>query len=84
MFGQANDEWDFPYVDVDGRHGIEMVTRHLLEVGHRQNGVIGWPEGSLSGDNRLQGYLDGLQSGGLSQRDDWIVRTQNTVAGSRS
>ncbi len=78
-FGRANDEWDFPYVDVDGRQGIKTAVEHLLAQGHRRIGVLAWPEGSLSGDARLEGYLDALETAGIKPEPDWIVRTQNAV-----
>jgi DNA-binding LacI/PurR family transcriptional regulator len=78
-FGRANDDWRFPYVDVDGRRGLAIVTEHLLERGHRRIAVIGWPEGSLVGDARLNGYLDALQGAGISPRPAWIARSINDV-----
>ncbi len=43
------------WVDVDGAAGTADITRRLLHAGHRRFGVIGWPEGSESGDLRVQG-----------------------------
>ncbi|GAB4545251.1 MAG: LacI family DNA-binding transcriptional regulator [Anaerolineae bacterium] len=80
-FGRANEVWDFPYVDVDGHRGMSMAVEHLLALGHRKIGMIAWPEGSLSGDGRTQGYLDALQAAGISPYRDWLVREANTGAG---
>ncbi len=78
-FGQANETWDFPYVDVDGRFGIMLVVNHLLERGHERIAFLGWPEGSLSGDARLAGYQDALSAAGIKPRPGWLIRTQNTI-----
>ncbi|PJF36767.1 MAG: LacI family transcriptional regulator [Candidatus Thermofonsia Clade 1 bacterium] len=77
-FGRANDRWDFPYVDVDGRRGIELVTEHLIGLGHTRIALIGWPEGSLSGDARVQGYFDALDAAAITPQPAWIRRTENS------
>jgi DNA-binding LacI/PurR family transcriptional regulator len=78
-FGRANDMWDFPFVDVDGRQGIRLATAHLLEQGHRRIAILGWPEGSRSGEERLRGYYDALASAGVTPNPALIVRTINSV-----
>ncbi len=78
-FGRANDTWNFPYVDVDGRRGMALVTEHLIERGHRRIALIGWPEGSLAGEARLNGYRDVLHTADIPLRPDWIRRTINDV-----
>lgn len=53
--------WDDPaftrWVDVDGAAGTEAATTHLLEAGYRRIGFLGWPEGSVVGDDRFAGWL---------------------------
>jgi len=78
-FGRANETWDFPYVDVDGGRGVEMMTEHLLSNGHTRIGVVGWPDGSLSGDARLQGYMRAMHAVHLPVQPEWIVRSTNTA-----
>lgn len=78
-FGRANEEWDFPYVDVDGAAGIRMATEHLLAQGHRRIGLIGWPEGSLTGHYRLQGYLEAMEEAGVPVDLDWVVRGEHSA-----
>lgn len=77
-FGRANERWDFAYVDVDGRRGIEMAVAHLLALGHTRIAALGWPEGSLSGDARVQGYFDAMDAAGITPLPSWIVRTTNS------
>ncbi len=78
-FGRANPDWDFPYVDVDGRIGIRCVTEHLLALGHRRIGCIAWPDGSYNGDARLSGYVEALHTANIEFPPAWIARTRNTI-----
>ena len=83
-YGKANDEWDFPYVDVDGRRGIGLAVEHLLAKGHERIGLISWPQGSRIGDSRTQGYLDAMQAAHLPIRDNWIAHSANTLEHARN
>jgi DNA-binding LacI/PurR family transcriptional regulator len=78
-FGQANPEWDYCWVDVDGRSGMVRVVNHLVERGHRRIALITWPEGSRAGNDREQGYLRGLQTAGIPFDPAWLVRGENAV-----
>lgn len=83
-FGQANDEWDFCWVDVDGRYGLSLVTEHLLQAGHERIALITWPEGSQAGSHREEGYLATMAEAGRETREEWIVRGENTVEDGRT
>ena len=65
------------WVDVDGHSGTHQATTHLVEMGHRAIGFIGWPEGSASGDKRHQGYVDALQECGIGLDPAYVVRSLN-------
>jgi len=62
--------WDLPeltrWVDVDGHAGVLQAVRHLAEAGYAQIGWLGWPAGSPVGDNRRQGWSDGLAELGVT------------------
>jgi len=73
-FGRANEDWVFPYVDVDGAAGTTMAVEHLLSLGHRQIGLIAWPEGSFTGDDRARGYREAMAAAGVLVDPAWIVR----------
>jgi DNA-binding LacI/PurR family transcriptional regulator len=78
-FGRSNEEWDFCWVDVDGRHGIESVLAHLLEQGHRRIGFISWVEHfAVTGRYREEGYQGGLVKAGIELDPDWIVRNMDS------
>ncbi len=79
-FGRANEEWDFPYVDVDGEIGGRQVVEHLLSLGHRRIGLIAWPETSLTGHYRYLGYIAALREAGVSPDPAWIVRVEHAEA----
>jgi DNA-binding LacI/PurR family transcriptional regulator len=82
-FGRANEDWDFPYVDVDGAAGVRQGVAHLLSLGHERIGFIGWPETSLVGHYRYQGYVTALQEAGMSYDPAWIIRTEHSEGAGR-
>ena len=65
-FGRSNPEWDFPWVDVDGADGMKQAVAHLLELSHQRVACLAWPEASLTGQYRLDGYREAMASAGLS------------------
>jgi DNA-binding LacI/PurR family transcriptional regulator len=73
-FGQANPDWDFCWVDTDGRTGVRRAVDYLIELGHRQIAMVSWPEYSLVGESRLAGYRDGLTTSGIPQHPTYIFR----------
>jgi len=78
-YGKSGDEWDFPYVDVDGRRGIQLAVEHLLSKGHERIGLISYPQGSRIGDSRTEGYMVAMQEAGLPIREEWVAHTHNTL-----
>jgi DNA-binding LacI/PurR family transcriptional regulator len=73
-FGRANPNWDFVYVDTDGRQGVIDSVNYLVSLGHRRIAMIGWPEASSTGSYRLQGYQQAMQAAGLEVRPDYLWR----------
>ncbi len=73
-FGRSNPDWDFPWVDVDGAAGMRKAVEHLVSLGHTRIAFIAWPEGSLSGEERLRGYREGMAAAGLPLDDAWLIR----------
>ena len=64
-FGQANHPSPFPWVDVDGAAGLADVVEHLASKGHTRIALVAWPEGSESGDRRVEGFQKGMNAAGL-------------------
>jgi DNA-binding LacI/PurR family transcriptional regulator len=74
MFGRANTDWDFPFVDVDGRAGTRMATQHLIEQGHRRIALLTWPDDSRTGTARYNGYIQAMKEARLPIDPDWVRR----------
>lgn len=55
-----------PWVDVDGRAGVELAVDHVVERGHRRIAWVGWQKGSLIGEDRRAGWVDRMHDHGLS------------------
>jgi DNA-binding LacI/PurR family transcriptional regulator len=64
-FGRSRDAKRFPWVDVDGAAGTAAAVDHLVARGHRRIAFLGWPEGSATGDLRVEGWQNALRRHGL-------------------
>ncbi|MBL8040570.1 MAG: LacI family DNA-binding transcriptional regulator [Chthonomonas sp.] len=54
------------FVDADNFAGGRLAARHLLELGHRDIGMIRGSLNSVSSNDRFNGYRDALESVGLN------------------
>jgi DNA-binding LacI/PurR family transcriptional regulator len=79
-FGRTDVATEHAWVDVDGRIGVRRGVAHLVEAGHCEVALIGWPRGSISGGERAAGYRLGLEDAGLDVRDELIVRTETGIS----
>lgn len=77
-FGRSGDDKPHPWVDVDGAAGTAAAVRHLAARGHRRIGFVGWPPGSLTGDERHAGFVRGMAEAGLHER--LAARVENDPA----
>jgi len=71
------------WVDVDGRAGTRAAVEHLVEQGHQSLALVAWPEGSISGDERTAGFVEGLAGAGLEVDLSHVVRVENDVESGR-
>jgi DNA-binding LacI/PurR family transcriptional regulator len=78
-FGQANSDWDFCWVDVDGYDGIRQIMHHVHERGHCKVGFITWDDYSKTGMFREKGYCDGLEAIGQGFDPNWIFRGNDSA-----
>jgi DNA-binding LacI/PurR family transcriptional regulator len=83
-FGRANPNWRFPCVDTDGRAGVREAVEYLISLGHRRIGMIAWPEDSISGSYRVEGYLEALHAHGLNTSEDLLLRGENNETAGRN
>lgn len=72
VFATFGRSWDGDdetiWVDVDGHAGTEAVVEHLVALGHRRIGYLGWGEDSDVGRDRRRGWLDACRAHGLPTR----------------
>lgn len=76
-FGRSNPDWDFPWVDVDGRAGVKRAVEHLIERGHCRIACLAWSAGSLTGEYRLAGYEEAMSQTRIGADATWIERCAN-------
>jgi LacI family transcriptional regulator len=72
-FGRVETEFDFPYVDEDGTHGMKLVVGHLAALGHKRIACIAPPLELMFARHRLQGLTDALLEAGIPKDSALIV-----------
>ncbi len=63
---------DVPTVDSDNRHGAELATQHLLDLGHRRIGFIGGRTDLESARLRELGYRQTMSRAGIEPADSLV------------
>jgi DNA-binding LacI/PurR family transcriptional regulator len=75
-----------PWVDVDGHAGLFAATSHLVSLGRRRVGFVGWPSPSGQGDERRRGWRDAMAA--VADLDDLaaldLVCEEDVTAASRA
>jgi len=79
-FGRSDLAEDFPYLDVDGEAGMLMLTRHLIERGHRRIAYVDAPPDVMFRHYRLRGYRRALRGAGLVYDPELVVGGRLTNA----
>ena len=70
---------------LDDAAGARLATEHLLELGHRDIGLVGGDVHSHTGRARERGYLDAIKAAGMRRRSAWILHSgYSTEAGERA
>lgn len=64
---------DANYIAIDNRHGAYNATEHLIELGHRQIGLISGPLNQPVAHLRIAGYQDALRKYGLPYDPTLVV-----------
>jgi len=59
--------------------GASMVTRHLIQSGHRAIGYLAGPQRSYSQRQRAKGFQTALATAGLPYRPEWSPNTLPVV-----
>jgi len=72
-FGRTELSLDFPYIDVDGRLGLYLATRHLIDLGHQRIAHLAAPLELMFTHYRLLGYRQALEEAGLPWDEDLVM-----------
>lgn len=72
-FGRTEGELDFPFVDVDGIQGMQLIGEHLLRLGHRRIACLAPPADLFFAEHRLIGLRQVLADHGLELPESAIV-----------
>jgi LacI family transcriptional regulator len=71
--GALGEESDFPHIDVDSQSGIRQAVAHLIDLGHRDIGLVLPPEEIAYTSYRHEGYREGLADAGIPYRPAYVV-----------
>ena len=77
-FGRAGPHAHAVSIDVDGAAGTCAAVEHLVETGRERIAFLGWPAGSLTGDERYSGWKSGIDGAGLAASDNWVYRENDS------
>ena len=80
-FGRSELDLDFPYVDEDGFKGMELVTQHLFDRGHRRIACIAPPHGLMFSTYRCAGIQAALHRNGLPLEERYCIHSDLTQRG---
>ncbi len=72
-FGRVEGEVQFPYIDVDGYYGMNLVAEHLVENGHRRIAFIAPDPIYNFTTYRLSGFLETLSKLGIQVENSLIM-----------
>jgi LacI family transcriptional regulator len=61
------------FVTGDNYYGAQVLTRHLLGLGHRHIALLNGPKDDSEATQREQGYIDTLHEYGIEPHNEWIV-----------
>ncbi len=80
-YGRSDVAGDYLYVGVDGAAGMEVLTRHLLDRGHRRIAFLKAPSDLFLSHDRFAGYRRALEEAGLPLEPELLVEGDLTQAG---
>lgn len=80
-FGRSDLDVEFPYLDVDGALGMELVAQHLIDLGHERVAHISAPQDLMFCSYRRAGLETTLRHNGLSLRSGHLVVSDLTEGG---
>ncbi|MVQ40828.1 LacI family DNA-binding transcriptional regulator [Microbacterium sp. MAH-37] len=75
---------DAPVVSTDDWQAAELSVAHLHDLGHRRIGLVAGPAGNIPADRRVEGFLTAMESRGLDDAEDFVVRGKYSIEGGRT
>ncbi len=72
-FGRVLDGDDYAYVDEDSAFGMNLITCHLADLGHKRVGYLDAPPELMFGHYRREGFLSGLKDNKIEIDPELIV-----------
>ncbi len=79
MLDRTFDEAKSPYVGVNNRQDAALGTRHLIERGYRDIGILSGFQRLSTMRDRLAGFEDALTAANLPLREHWSVSSPLTI-----
>ncbi len=81
VFGRSDLDVDFAYVDEDGFRGLELVTQHLIDLGHTRLACIAPPPNLMFSVYRCRGLRATMERNNLRIEDDYYIASDLTQRG---
>lgn len=73
LFFSRSDDPLVPFVDLDNFMGGKIAVNHLLELGHKQIGMVRGSLGSIASNDRHSGYRHALEARGIPYDPTYVV-----------
>jgi len=69
----------FPNVETDDITASQSITRHLLELGHRNIAFFAGPQAAPWSQERFEGYRRALRDAGLTVQDQLVFQAGSSI-----
>lgn len=79
MLDRTFDDAKSPYVGVNNEHGARLGTRHLIESGYREIGILAGFQRLSTMRERLNGFEKALAEADLELREEWRIDSPLTI-----
>lgn len=79
LLDRTFDNASFPYVGVNNTQGAYIGTKHLIECGYKDIGILSGFHRLSTMRERLSGFETALSENGMKLRDDWAVASPLTI-----
>lgn len=78
LIARTVDGVDNPTFRGDDAFGISLATNHLIALGHKRIAMIGGTDGTSTGVDRYQGYVEAMEAAGLEVKPEWRLSGPRT------